>query len=104
MMPNRCSLSPGAEMEKNMLLSEEDVQNLLKMITVTRDDEIDCDSCLRGMNAFVEDQVAGKPVAEARLAIERHLTTCAECKEEYETFSLQSAGWVAGKQVAPGQT
>ena len=69
-----------------MALSKKDIEGVLKMIAVTRDDEIDCDACLSGMSAFAEVQLAGKPVPDAQRAIEQHLAMCPECEDEYRTL------------------
>lgn len=69
-----------------MTLSKKDIERVLKMITVTRDDEIDCDGFLDKMSVFAETELAGKHLSEALRAVERHLAMCPECQEEYRTL------------------
>ena len=54
-----------------MRLSKKDVEKVLQMITVTRDDEIDCEGFLDKMSVFAETELAGEAAfggARARLS------------------------------------
>ena len=69
-----------------MALSDREIDAVLRMVAGTREDEIDCDGCLAGLSAFAERELAGKPVGEAQRAVEAHLETCSECREEYRSL------------------
>ena len=69
-----------------MTLSREQLEALLKMISLTEDEELTCDECLRGMAEFAETELAGKSLPEGLRAVESHLELCGECREEYEAL------------------
>lgn len=72
-----------------MPLSSSELQALVRLITHTREHEIDCSQCLSLVAQFAEAELAGKSIDEGLLAVEHHLTICSECREEYE--ALRSA-------------
>ena len=69
-----------------MSLTKEQVEALLKMIGLTREDEIDCDECLSQVAEFAERELAGKAIPQGLDAVRHHLAVCAECREEYEAL------------------
>ena len=77
-----------------MNISEEQIQALLKMLTLTKDEELNCDECLSSMAEFAENELAGKSVTEGLASIDAHLQLCGECREEYESLksALQQGG------------
>lgn len=72
-----------------MPLSKEELDNLLRLVGITKDSEINCEQCLSLVAEFAEQELAGKTVSEGLEAVEHHLSICSECCEEYE--SLQRA-------------
>ena len=72
-----------------MSLSKKEIDGLIRLISLTKDEEINCEQCLSSVAEFAEQELKGKSVPEALKAVEHHLSICAECHEEY-TF-LQSA-------------
>ncbi len=56
------------------------------MVTLTTEDEINCDQCLSHIAQFAERELAGKSSSEALTAVEHHLSICVECREEYEVL------------------
>lgn len=67
-----------------MPLSNEQVEELLRQIGLTKDEEINCDECLLLVAEFAERRLAAGTVPEGLEAIEQHLALCGECREEYE--------------------
>ena len=69
-----------------MSLSKEEIAGLLRLIGLTRDEEIDCERCLALVAAFAERELAGRSVPAGLEAVSHHLSICAECCEEYEAL------------------
>jgi hypothetical protein len=69
-----------------MALSKEDIDGLMRLIGLTKDDEIDCERCLGLVAEFAERELVGRPVPVGLEAVEHHLSVCAECREEYEAL------------------
>ena len=69
-----------------MSLSKEEITGLLRLIGLTRDEEIDCQRCLARVAEFAERELAGRSVPAGLEAVAHHLSICAECCEEYEAL------------------
>ena len=69
-----------------MSLSNEEITELLRLIGLTRDEEIDCERCLALVAEFAERELAGRSVPAGLEAVAHHLSICAECCEEYESL------------------
>lgn len=69
-----------------MKLTSEQIDGLLKLVGMTREQEMTCDEFLDRVAEFVEYELAGKSVSEDLKTIEHHLELCAECREEYKTL------------------
>ncbi len=69
-----------------MVLSREQIEELIRTLSLTRTVEADCDECLGEMAEFAEMQLQGKTVSESLRAVEHHLAMCGECQEEYEAL------------------
>ena len=69
-----------------MSLSTEQIAELMRLIGLTRDDEIDCERCLALVAEFAERELAGRSVLDGLEAVAHHLSICAECREEYEAL------------------
>ena len=69
-----------------MVLSREQIDTLIKTVSLTRSNELTCDECLKDLAVFAESSLAGKSIPEMLQAIEHHLTVCEECKEEYQAL------------------
>lgn len=72
-----------------MPLNKNEIEKLMRLVGLTRENEINCDRCLADIAEFAEHELAGKSIPEGLRAVEHHLSICAECQEEYE--SLQRA-------------
>ena len=66
-----------------MALSKKQLETLARIVDATRDEEIDCDTCLRDLAEFAEVEIAGRALDEALLRVKAHLAFCPECEEEY---------------------
>lgn len=69
-----------------MKISNEQIDALLGMISLTQDEEVDCDGCLDKMAQFVEHSLTGKTNPQGLQLIEHHLKLCPECREEFEAL------------------
>ena len=69
-----------------MSLSNEEIAELLRLIGLTRDEEIDCERCLALVAEFAERELAGRSVPAGLEAVAHHLAICAECREEFEAL------------------
>jgi hypothetical protein len=77
-----------------MILSRQEINTLMKTVSLTRAEEVDCDGCLEGLAEFAERALEGKTVGEGLEAVEHHLAVCSECCEEYRALheALQGDG------------
>jgi hypothetical protein len=69
-----------------MSLSKEEINDLMRLVARTKDDEIDCEGCLASVAEFAEQQLAGRSIPAGLEAVEHHLSVCPECHEEYEAL------------------
>jgi predicted anti-sigma-YlaC factor YlaD len=69
-----------------MSLSREEIAELLRLVGLTRDEEIDCERCLALVAEFAERELEGRSIPAGLEAVEHHLSICAECREEYEAL------------------
>lgn len=69
-----------------MPLSKKELEELLRLVGLTSDNEINCEQCLALVAEFAEQALAGKSVPEGLKAVEQHLSVCLECREEYEAL------------------
>ena len=68
------------------------IKLLLRQLSVTRDQEINCNQCLARLPEFAEREISGKRNPQVLQAVQHHLTLCGECSEEYQALlrALQS--------------
>lgn len=59
---------------------------LLRMLEVTREDEISCGDVHELLDQFVEMKMRGEDVSELMPHVKRHLDMCPECFEDYEAL------------------
>lgn len=69
-----------------MRLTSDILRKLLRAVRNTRPDEITCDACFQKLDRFAEQQLAGKPAAEAMPLVRDHLDRCDPCREEFEAL------------------
>ena len=53
------------------------------LISLTKDEEINCEQCLLSVSEFAELELTSKSPSDALKAVEQHLSICTECYEEY---------------------
>ncbi len=66
-----------------MSLSKEEINELVRLVSLTNDEEIDCERCLSLVAEFAERKLAGHSIPAELAAVAHHLSICAECSEEY---------------------
>ncbi len=71
-----------------MAFSKQEIENLLRLVSLTKDAELNCVECLALVAEFAEQHLAGKSVSSGLQAVEQHLSICDECREEYEALKL----------------
>lgn len=69
-----------------MSLSKKQIDGLMRLVGLTKNDEINCEQCLNVVAEFAEQQLSGKSISEGLQAVEHHLSICDECREEYEAL------------------
>jgi hypothetical protein len=69
-----------------MSLSKEEINDLIRLVGLTKDDEIDCHGCLALVAEFAEKELVGRSVPAGLEAVAQHLSICTECCEEYEAL------------------
>jgi len=69
-----------------MTLSKQEISGLMRLIGLTKDDEINCEQCFSLVAEFAERQLTGRSIPEGLKAVEHHLAICGECREEYEAL------------------
>jgi uncharacterized protein with PIN domain len=69
-----------------MSLSRKEIAELVRLIGLTKDEEIDCERCLALVAEFAERELAGRSVPAALESVAHHLSICSECCEEYESL------------------
>jgi hypothetical protein len=64
------------------------LQQWLRQLGETRDDEISCSDCLSLVSGYVDREVRGEDQAatQAWPLLVHHLSQCAVCREEYEVL------------------
>ncbi|MBK7749793.1 MAG: hypothetical protein IPP57_11845 [Candidatus Obscuribacter sp.] len=70
-----------------MNLSRENLRVLFVALTKTHDDEVDCDHCESYLAALAESEIAGEPICEELLQVEKHIDLCADCCEEFNLLT-----------------
>jgi hypothetical protein len=69
-----------------MSLSKEQINDLMRQVGLTKDDEIDCDRCLGLVAEFADRELAGRSIPAGLDALNHHLSICVECCEEYQAL------------------
>ena len=69
-----------------MPLSKKEIENLMRLVGLTKDSEINCEDCLSVVFEFADQQLAGKSISAGLKAVEHHLSICEECREEYDAL------------------
>jgi hypothetical protein len=67
-------------------LSDTAVQNLIRRLESTLDDELSCDEVFAMVDVYAEAELQGQDIARLKPLIRHHLDMCRECEEEYEAL------------------
>jgi hypothetical protein len=69
------------------------LKQLLKMVSKTKDNEIDCDEVYNVIDVYSEAVARGEDPSEILPLVKHHLEMCVSCLEEYEALMriLESA-------------
>ena len=59
------------------------MEDLVRAIQLTREQELNCSECQNHVSEFAENQLAGLPIDEVLARVEHHLTLCPQCREEF---------------------
>ncbi|MDD2921033.1 MAG: hypothetical protein PHQ36_02005 [Anaerolineales bacterium] len=70
------------------------IQKIMGMLENTQEIELTCDEVFAVLDQFVELAARGEDVSNLLPLVERHLSICADCKEEYDTLKRMMAGAV----------
>lgn len=69
-----------------MPLSEEQINNLLRLVATSDVDLMDCDGCLNKISEFVETNLVNTEVPDALRAVQKHLEQCPCCQDEFKAL------------------
>jgi hypothetical protein len=62
------------------------LKQLMKMISNTREEEIDCEEVYDVIDVYAEAVARGEDASEMLPLVKHHLEMCAPCLEEYEAL------------------
>lgn len=66
-----------------MTINPENADRLLKMIQLTREEELTCPQCLEELDRYVQRILDGTPLDELIDRVREHLEACPFCNEEF---------------------
>jgi hypothetical protein len=69
-----------------MVPNESQIESLLRLLSITREHELNCNEFLDKVAEVAEWEFAGKPIPDELEAVRHHLALCTECGEEYEAL------------------
>ena len=62
------------------------MQNMMAMLSMTREVELTCDEVFALLDQFVELAAQGEDVAKLMPLVQHHLDMCKDCLEEYKVL------------------
>ncbi len=69
-----------------MKLTTDLLKKMIRMVKMTKSDEIGCDECFEELHQFAEMKLAGKSPEDAMPLVKDHLDRCGSCREENEAL------------------
>lgn len=69
-----------------MSISNEQIKQLLEMITSVQPDKLDCDGCSHELAEFAEQHLLGKSLTESQQSVQTHLQNCHCCETEFKSL------------------
>lgn len=86
-----------------MPLSKTELEALMRLVGLTKDEATNCEQCLALVADFAEQKLAGTSIPEGLHALGQHLSVGAECREEYEALvravNRSRHGWRASRRI-----
>lgn len=76
----------------------DDLDKLVRVVALTREEEIGCEECFERLDRFVDMELAGLDAAAAMPLVQDHLEKCGDCREEFEMLleALRATEGAAG--------
>ena len=68
------------------MLQRGDVAKLVRVVSETREVEIDCDECFERLDSFAETEISGVEARAAMPLVGDHLDKCADCRSKLEAL------------------
>jgi hypothetical protein len=65
----------------------EKMQNMMAMLSATREEELTCDEVFALLDQFTELAAQGENVAQLMPLVQHHLDMCDDCREEYKVLA-----------------
>lgn len=62
-------------------------KKILLSLTITYEEEIDCEECYQHMDQFADMLREGEDPAKVLPLVKHHLDLCGDCNEEFEALS-----------------
>ena len=69
-----------------MKLTSDLLKKMIRMVKMTKSEEIGCNECFDKLHEFAEMKLVGKSPEEAMPLVSDHLERCGSCREEYEAL------------------
>jgi hypothetical protein len=88
MKSNKCVMCWKVRQGRVPMALNDQMEGLLRVLSMTRDHELNCNQCLDKIAEFAEHDLANKPIPDHLEGVHHHLTLCGECAEEYEALLL----------------
>jgi hypothetical protein len=76
----------STEEEQTLDAGRDDLEKVVRMVSGTREEELDCDECFEQLDRYVEMELSGLNPAEAMPLVKDHLDKCGDCREEFEAL------------------
>jgi hypothetical protein len=76
----------STEEEQTLDAGRDDLEKVVRMVSGTREEELNCDECFEQLDRYVEMELSGLNPAEAMPLVKDHLDKCGDCREEFEAL------------------
>jgi hypothetical protein len=63
-------------------------KKIMLSLTMTQDEEIDCEECFNHMDHFADMLLKGEDPAAVMPLVKHHLDMCGDCHEEFEALCV----------------
>jgi len=75
-----------------MALTSKEIDHLMRLVRLTREEELNCEQCLALVAELAERAPAGRSIPEGLRLVEHHLEICHECREEFDALQRALSG------------